>query len=66
MTKYPLKAGRPSRRPCEEEFYLLYDRFSVEQIARLYDVNESTVRRWIRIFRKEENAEQQKLVQEEK
>lgn len=65
MTKYPKRAGRPTRRPCEEDFYILYDRFSIKQIARLYDVNESTVRRWLGVFRKEEKAKQQELRQEE-
>ena len=48
------KAGRPSKRPTNEELAMLYASMTAKEIGEHYGVSEFTVRNWINKARKEE------------
>lgn len=47
------KAGRKSKKPTEAELEFLYSQMSASEIAKHYGVAESTVRKWLGDYRKE-------------
>lgn len=51
MAEFRKAAGRPTNRPSEQELVKLYEEHSASQIAKMYGVTESAVRRWIQYYR---------------
>lgn len=52
MSKNTKKMGRPSKMPPADKVTELYSYFTAQQIAKVYDVSESTVRSWVCRIRK--------------
>lgn len=48
------QSGRKSKKPSKEELEMLYSQMSAREIAEHYGVAESTVRKWIGEYRKED------------
>lgn len=58
MKKYVKGGGRPNKRPSEAELAALYADHSAAEIAKMYGVSLSTVRKWIQYYRDNpENSE---------
>ena len=54
------QSGRKSKKPSKVELEMLYSQMSAREVAEHYEVAESTVRKWIGEYRKEdENGNQQ-------
>ena len=54
------QSGRKSKKPSKVELEMLYSQMSGREVAEQYGVAESTVRKWIGEYRKEdENGNQQ-------
>ena len=45
--------GRPSSRPDNGTLLMLYSGMTANELAKRYKVSEDTIRRWIRLARKE-------------
>ena len=48
------KGGRPTTKPSAEVLSMLYSSMTATEIAKQYNVAESTVRRWLCDYRKAE------------
>jgi transposase len=48
------KAGRPNKRPNKAELEMKYQAMTATELAAEYGVAVSTVRNWIRAYRKED------------
>lgn len=52
------KKGRRSRKPSEQELAMMYSQMTAKEVGERYGVAETTVRRWIREYRRNSiNAE---------
>ena len=48
------KLGRASKKPTEAELASLYSQMTAKEVASHYGVSESTVRKWVADYRKQE------------